>query len=119
MTRKHAATSRIRVWPALGGKKRVKVDPNKPTKKKASPKREPLLIAALASVVAWVALKFGIPIDDETANQIAGVIVAAALLWARSRVTPTADPVVPPSEDVAVADPAAGVRAINAAKDLT
>jgi hypothetical protein len=103
MPGKHEApsTSRIKVWPMMGRRKQVKIKPNRPTKRRGTPKREPLAYAALAPIVVTLAGWLGFDLDGETAAQIIGAVVAVVAL-AHRFVTPVADPVVPPSDDVAV-----------------
>lgn len=67
----------------------------KHARRKPPTKREPVLIAAVASVIVWAAVKFGLPIDDQIADAIAGVFVTAAVAWVRAKVTPVAAPQIP------------------------
>ncbi len=52
--------------------------------------REPVLIAALASVVTWLLAKYGINLSPQQASEISGVVLAVTVGFARQAVTPTA-----------------------------
>lgn len=52
-----------------------------------TPKSEPVLTATLlAPVVVWAAAYFGLSMDTTTATQLAGVVLLAGSVLARSRV---------------------------------
>lgn len=95
-------------------KKWVRINPNRPAAKKGSPRREPVAYAALVPLLITVAAWLGFDeLDTETALAIIGGVVGLASI-VRQFVTPVADPVVTPSEDVAV-NPEAGESAVNVA----
>jgi hypothetical protein len=62
--------------------------------------REPVAVAALASIIVWVAAKYGVRVDAQQASEAAGVVLLVAGAFARQLVTPTAK--VPPAPAVPV-----------------
>jgi len=51
--------------------------------------REPVLVAALASIIVWIAAKYGVKVDAQQASEAAGVVLLVAGAFARQLVTPT------------------------------
>lgn len=52
-----------------------------------SPRTEPVLSATLlVPVVVWLAAYFGLDMDEQTATAVAGVVLLAGSLFARSKV---------------------------------
>lgn len=74
-------------------------------------RREPVAVAALATVLVSLVALFGLDLDRELASAIATAVLALAAWWARSQVTPVADPRLPD-------DPAAVVRARNGGRGI-
>ena len=52
--------------------------------------REPVAVAAVASIIVWVAAKYGVRVDAQQASEAAGVVLLVAGAFARQLVTPTA-----------------------------
>lgn len=51
-------------------------------------RREPVLVGVLGSLILAAAVKIGLPVDQATADVLAGLIVTVGAAWARSKVTP-------------------------------
>lgn len=54
-------------------------------------KNEPVLVTTVVSALLVVLVQLGVPVSDGLADAISGLIVAAAALFARSKVTPAVD----------------------------
>jgi hypothetical protein len=65
--------------------------------------REPIVVAALAAIISWVAAKYAIKVDPQQASEIAGVVLLIAGGFARQLVTPTAK--LPPAEQKDIVTP--------------
>lgn len=51
-------------------------------------KQEPTLVTTLVGAAIVLLVQVGVPISDELANAITGLVVAALALFLRSKVTP-------------------------------
>ena len=51
---------------------------------------EPVLVAALASILTWVATRYGLKVDPQQASEAAGFVLLVGGAFARQLVWPTA-----------------------------
>lgn len=52
--------------------------------------REPVLVAALASIITWALARYGVKVDPQQASEAAGIVLLVAGVFARQLVKPTA-----------------------------
>ncbi len=59
---------------------------------------EPVAVAAVASILTWIATRYGLKVDPQQASEAAGIVLLVAGAFARQLVRPVAkDPNPPPT----------------------
>jgi len=59
--------------------------------------REPVMVAALAAAITWLAAYFGLGLTPAEAAAAAGFVLASVVPFVRQLVRPTASPPEPPT----------------------